>query len=440
MPRIQQLLRKHICQRPILHLSFFDGIGAASFALQYLGANIVFTLSCETNPQCQALLQHHFQSIQHGDVSLLTIILITSGPPCVDFSRLRNLPPGMQGEQGNLLSRPEGPTLWLHHVLLFGSAASVWSYNRFGDVLTSLSRVLTATPVVHFVDDYGSIQPATHAMSGFQAFGHLNSTLGFHMKTSKEQPPQHEHKIQGVYIHTDSTHITIKPCRQRIQQITTTLKQAIDTNSLQPSLAQKLAGKCAFTATQLFGKVGRAANISNHTRSFRQTHQTGDTSYDRHSTTRTATCRSICPNHLPTNHHLHRCILPDWRGTQTLLWPHRGRLTTCTQRPTQWMGYSRILSRQTAHCYQWPCPSELTSPVHILQSLHILPRSLDSRHRTSFIPTTPDPTLYPIVRQRGIKTCHHQGYRQTPTTQQHHWSSLDMAQQMSVTPDTRQST
>ena len=207
MPRIQQLLRKHICQRPILHLSFFDGIGAASFALQYLGANIVFTLSWETNPQCQALLQHHFQSIQHGDVSLLTIILITSGPPCVDFSRLRNLPPGMQGEQGNLLSRPEGPTLWLHHVLLFGSAASVWSYNRFGDVLTSLSRVLTATPVVHFVDDYGSIQPARHAMSGFQAFGHLNSTLGFHMKTSKEQPPQHEHKIQGVlYPHGLNTH------------------------------------------------------------------------------------------------------------------------------------------------------------------------------------------------------------------------------------------
>ena len=63
MPRIQQLLRKHICQRPILHLSFFDGIGAASVALQYLGANIVFTLSWETNPQCQALLQHHFQSM-----------------------------------------------------------------------------------------------------------------------------------------------------------------------------------------------------------------------------------------------------------------------------------------------------------------------------------------------------------------------------------------
>ncbi len=29
-----------------------------------------------------------------------------------------------------LLLTPDGPTLWLHHVLLFGSAASVWSYNR----------------------------------------------------------------------------------------------------------------------------------------------------------------------------------------------------------------------------------------------------------------------------------------------------------------------
>ena len=130
MPRIQQLLRTHICQRPILHLSFFDGIGAASFALQYLGANIVFTLSWETNPQRQALLQHHFQSIQHGDVSLLTrpqlnelirraaqgtddlIILITSGPPCVDFSRLRNLPPGMQGEQGKPVIQTDRNHRW----------------------------------------------------------------------------------------------------------------------------------------------------------------------------------------------------------------------------------------------------------------------------------------------------------------------------------------
>ena len=176
-----------------------------------------------------------------------------------------------------LLLTPDGPTLWLHHVLLFGSAASVWSYNRFGDMLTSLTRVLTATPVVHFVDDYGSIQPVAHATSGFQGFGHLNSTLGFHMKQSKEQPPQQEHKIQGVYIHLTESHVTIRPCPDRVRNIIQTIQQALHTNQLDPSMAQKLAGKCAFTTSQLFGKVGRAANRALYDHTYSQQHQLSKT-------------------------------------------------------------------------------------------------------------------------------------------------------------------
>ena len=53
------------------------------------------------------------------------------------------------------------------HYSHFFLAASVWSYNRFGDVRAAMSRVLKATQVVHFVHDYGSIQPQTHATSGF---------------------------------------------------------------------------------------------------------------------------------------------------------------------------------------------------------------------------------------------------------------------------------
>ena len=50
--------------------------------------------------------------------------------------------------------------------------------------------LLPRSPVVHFVDDFGSIQPIPHAASGFQGFGHLNSTLGFHMTQSKEHKTQ----------------------------------------------------------------------------------------------------------------------------------------------------------------------------------------------------------------------------------------------------------
>ena len=42
------------------------------------------------------------------------IILVTTGPPCVDFSRLRHQPPGTDGDQGRLLQRtipPHHPTL-----------------------------------------------------------------------------------------------------------------------------------------------------------------------------------------------------------------------------------------------------------------------------------------------------------------------------------------
>ena len=81
-----------------------------------------------------------------------------------------------------------------------------------------------------------------------------------HMKQSKEQPPQQEHTVHGVYIHLSPHQATIKPCPQRKQRIITTTQTALEQQTLTPSLAQKLAGKCSFTTTQLFGRVGRAAN------------------------------------------------------------------------------------------------------------------------------------------------------------------------------------
>ena len=158
-----------------------------------------------------------------------------------------------------LLLTPSGPTLWHHHVLLFGSAASVWAYNRFGDMLSAIARTITCIPVVHYVDDYGSIEPANTAQSGFDTFEQINSILGFHMKKSKRQPPDHSHRIQGVLIGCNSEHITVSPCRDRIRTISQQLQTHIHTKSMTPEQARKLAGKCSFTTTHLFGRVGRAA-------------------------------------------------------------------------------------------------------------------------------------------------------------------------------------
>ena len=99
-------------------------------------------------------------------------------------------------------------------MLLFGSAAGVWGYNRFGDALTALARVLTLTPALHYVD---------------RAFSELNSLLGFHMKASKEQP------------------------------LTQTLSQCLEQGHMNCDTARRAAGKCNFVTGHLFGRVGRSA-------------------------------------------------------------------------------------------------------------------------------------------------------------------------------------
>ena len=158
-----------------------------------------------------------------------------------------------------LLLTPDGPTLWHHHVLLFGSAASVWAYNRFGDMLTAIDRTITCVPVVHYVDDYGSIEPNTFAESGFETFKQLNSLLGFHMKQSKRQPPAPARGVQGVIISCELATVTVEPCPDRIQNLLHQIQTHLSTKLMAPEQARKLAGKCSFTTTHLFGRVGRAA-------------------------------------------------------------------------------------------------------------------------------------------------------------------------------------
>ena len=117
------MLQSIVSNRPIIHLSFFTGIGVSQLALQYLHTNIATTFSWEIDPFCNELLDHHYhQNIQHmGDIAdtdfttfcqglaahydTTHIILITAAPPCKDHSRVRDTPPGLSGDDGSLLQQ-----------------------------------------------------------------------------------------------------------------------------------------------------------------------------------------------------------------------------------------------------------------------------------------------------------------------------------------------
>ena len=172
-----------------------------------------------------------------------------------------------------LLLTPDGPTLWSHNVLLFGSAASVWSYNRFGDVLVACSRTLVLSPALHYVDDYGSMEDELSAESSFRAFEDYNGCLQISMKPSKRQPPEKQHRIQGVLISSDTKNLILTPCPARVRAMTQQIEKHLDTNILTPEEARKMAGKCNFLTGRLFGKVGRAPLKAIYTRANSFSHQ-----------------------------------------------------------------------------------------------------------------------------------------------------------------------
>ena len=118
---------------------------------------------------------------------------------------------------------------WHHHVLLFGSAASVWGYNRFGDALAALARVLTLTPALHYVDDCGAIQPTSISR----------------ISASKEQPPAPSHKIQGVSNDLSDTQATLRPCPDRVRHLTRTLSQCLEQGHMNSDTARR-TGKCNY--------------------------------------------------------------------------------------------------------------------------------------------------------------------------------------------------
>ncbi len=83
---------------------------------------------------------------------------------------------------------------------------------------------------LHFVGDFGGIEPSVTAASAFQCFGDFFSCLGLHMKAKKAEPPNHVQKLLGVIIEIEHNGVRLSPCPERITKLLTVLTvQHLDT-------------------------------------------------------------------------------------------------------------------------------------------------------------------------------------------------------------------
>ena len=156
-----------------------------------------------------------------------------------------------------ILCCPDGPVVFRHCALSFGSTASVWAFNRTADAVCHLTRRILWSPVCHYVDDFGCVESSTTIQSSYANFERLFGALGLRMKPSKAQPPNQVQKLLGVSFKTSAGAITLQPHPDRVEKIKDMISECLSSDQMSPELAQKLAGKMVFLTTTVFGQLGR---------------------------------------------------------------------------------------------------------------------------------------------------------------------------------------
>ena len=152
-----------------------------------------------------------------------------------------------------------GFSLWQHCVMVFGAKAAVWAYNRVGDAVIFLFRVLFFGISFHYVDDYGGIEPELLADSAFEAFFEFSQLLGFKTKISKQQPPASRQIMLGIDVHVTDSEFVTAVTKNRKKRMLEEIKEYVDKQRIVPKQAQQLAGKSIFTNASTFGALGAAA-------------------------------------------------------------------------------------------------------------------------------------------------------------------------------------
>ena len=158
-----------------------------------------------------------------------------------------------------ILQTPGGPLLFRHTALCFGSSASVWSFNRMADAMVYLTQSLLIAPCVHYVDDFGNVEPMQSAPSSFWAFSEMFRILGLKMKEKKAMPPSTSQRMLGVIMTIRSDTIELAACPARIEKLQGVISTSLESNQLAPEVAHRLAGKLLFLQTTCFGQMGKAA-------------------------------------------------------------------------------------------------------------------------------------------------------------------------------------
>ena len=118
--------------------------------------------------------------------------------------------------------------VYLHQVLPFGSAASVWSYVRFADAACCISVATLFVGAAHFVDDFFEREAEQSANHGFQCFQAQHRVFGTKMKEAKAKPPSSRQTLLGVDWEISDAELLASPGTKRIARVRELIGRALE--------------------------------------------------------------------------------------------------------------------------------------------------------------------------------------------------------------------
>ena len=150
------------------------------------------------------------------------------------------------------------PSFFLSEALMFGSAASVYAFNRVSRSIWHIQTELFAIWSTVFYDDFPTVEPTQTASSARETAAGLLDALGwrFAREGKKALPYESCFNVLGVSMDLGSSQkglVTICNKADRIDSLLNTVCDILDRQKISASLASSLHGQLNFAQGQFLG-------------------------------------------------------------------------------------------------------------------------------------------------------------------------------------------
>ena len=144
----------------------------------------------------------------------------------------------------------------------FGAVSAVYAWDRLGGALAAILQHFLIIPCSRYVDDLFWADFSASAADGCLHAPRLVSLLGFTLAPDKTPPAAQTQDVLGISTSlagpVGSQHLiaTVEP--RKLTVWLTAISSSLQSGSLPPQDATKLAGRFSFAAWALWGRVARA--------------------------------------------------------------------------------------------------------------------------------------------------------------------------------------